>query len=126
LAVSPHTDRHGLSVAFVGKIRERTNFTPLSGGIMMPESNTETPAPDDEVHIRLNLAGLAALMGTIEQAMAHGRSELRLGWSGVTVTGGGSEGLRTLTLTWRPDDGDGDGELEPDPMPQSRVLETLS
>ena len=79
---------------------------------------------DDDLHIHLNLAGLAALMGTIEQAMAHGRSELRLGWSGVTVTGGGSaDGLRTLTLTWRPDD-DGDDEREPDPLPQTRVLET--
>jgi hypothetical protein len=88
----------------------------------MPESDTETPTPDDEVHIRLNLAGLAALMGTIEAAMVNGRSELRLGWSGVTVTGGGSDGLRTLTLTWRPD-GDED-ERQSDPLPRARVLET--
>lgn len=84
------------------------------------------PTPDDEVHIHLNLAGLAALMGTIEQAMVSGRSELRLDWSGVSVTGGGSDGLRTLTLTWRPDPDDGDDELEPDPLPRTRVLETLS
>ena len=82
------------------------------------------PTPDDEVHIHLNLAGLAALMGTIEQAMAHGRSELRLDWSGVTVTGGGSEGLRTLTLTWRRDDDGGDDAIEPEPLPRTRVLET--
>jgi hypothetical protein len=92
----------------------------------MPEPNTEKPAPDDELHIHLNLAGLAALMGTIEAAMVSGRSELRLGWSGVTITGGGSDGLRTLILTWRPDGDDGDEELEPDPVPRARVLETQS
>jgi hypothetical protein len=91
---------------------------------MMSAPNTEKPIPDDEVHIHLNLAGLAALMGTIEQAMAHGRSELRLDWSGVTVTDGGSDGLRTLTLTWRTDDDDGDEELEPEPLPRIRILET--
>jgi hypothetical protein len=91
---------------------------------MTPELSTEKPTPDDELHIHLNLAGLAALMGTIEAAMAHGRSELRLGWSGVTVTGGGSaDGLRTLALTWRPDRDD-DDEREPDPLPLTRVLET--
>jgi hypothetical protein len=93
---------------------------------MEPKSTAGAGDSDDEVHIHLNLAGLAALMGTIEQAMTHGRSELRLGWSGVTVTGGGSEGLRTLTLTWRSDDDGDDGELEPDPLPRARVLETLS
>ena len=92
----------------------------------MPASSAETPTPDDEVHIHLNLAGLAALMGTIEGAMARGKAELRLGWSGVTVTGGGVDGLRTLTLTWRPDDDGGDDEREPDPQPRTRVLETQS
>lgn len=93
----------------------------------MPESNTEKPAPDDELQVHLSLAGLAALMGTIEAAMMRGRAELRLGWSGVTITGGGSaDGLRTLTLTWRPDRDDGDEEREPDPQPLRRtpVLET--
>ena len=93
----------------------------------MSKPKADNPSADDEVHIHLNLAGLAALMGTIEQAMAHGRAELRLGWSGVTVTGGASaDGLRTLTLTWRPDEYDGDEELEPDPLPRARVLETQS
>src|SRR5688572_4482564 len=57
---------------------------PPSGGHLMSESDTQEPA-DDELHIHLNLAGLAALMGTIEAAMARGRAELRLGWSGVSV-----------------------------------------
>jgi hypothetical protein len=93
----------------------------------MTKPETEKPAPDGEVHIHLNLAGLAALMGTIEAAMVHGRSELRLGWSGVTVTGGGSDGLRTLKLTWRPDgDDDDEDERQPDPVPRARVLETQS
>jgi hypothetical protein len=92
---------------------------------MKPKSTAGTGDADNEVHIHLNLAGLAALMGTIEQAMAHGRSELRLGWSGVTVSGCGSDGLRTLTLTWRPDgDDDDEDERQPDPVPRARVLET--
>ena len=91
---------------------------------MMPEPKKPAPS-NDEVHIHHNLAGLAALMGTIEAAMMRGRAELRLGWSGVTVTGGpAADGLRTLTLTWRPDDDDGDDEREPDPVPRTRVLET--
>ena len=93
----------------------------------MTEPRPEKPAPDDELHIHLNLAGLAALMGTIEAAMAHGRSALRLGWSGVTVTCGDSaDGLHTLILTWRPDRDDGDDELESNPLPRTRVLQTLS
>ena len=90
----------------------------------MQEFNTEKPAPDEELHIHLNLAGLAALMGTVQEAMTNGRAELRLGWSGVTVTGGGSTGeMRTLTLTWRNED-DGEDERKPEPLPRTRVLET--
>ena len=87
-----------------------------------------TPAPedaDDDLHIRLDLAGLAALMKAIEGAMAEGRGELRLPCNGVRVTCCGSpDALRTLTLVWRPD-GDDDGELEPAPLPRTRVLETV-
>ena len=43
-----------------------------------------------------------------------------------SITGGGADGVRTLILTWRPDDDGGDDELEPDPQPRTRVLETQS
>ncbi len=93
----------------------------------MPETNTETPAPEDELRIHLNLAGLAALMKTVEEAMVRGSGELRLGWSGVSVTYCNSPvGLHSLNLTWRPDEDDGDDEREPDPLPRARILETLS
>ena len=91
---------------------------------MKPTPTAGTGDADSELHIRLDLAGLTALMKTIEGALERGRSELRLDLSGVTVTCHGSpDALRTLILTWRSDD-DG-GELEPIPTPQTRVLETL-
>ena len=93
---------------------------------MAPAPPTEGPVPDDELHIRLDLAGLSALMKAIEGAMAEGRGELRLPCNGVRVTCCGSpDALRTLTLVWRPDGDDDESELEPAPLPRTRVLETV-
>lgn len=92
----------------------------------MAEPESDKPGAGDELFIHLNLAGLAALMGTVEEAMVRGRSELSLGWGGVTVTGGGSAaGFASLTLTYverpGPDDDD-DGTGRPDPLPRTTVL----
>ena len=93
---------------------------------MTPEPTIESPAAVAELHIHLTLAGLAALMRTVEEAMVSGSGELRLGWSGVTVTVGGSEErLHSLTLTWRSDSDDGDDERQPDPLPRARVIDTV-
>lgn len=84
-------------------------------------------APDDELHIHLNLAGLATLMGTIHEAMVRGRAELRLDWSGVTVTGGGSaERVGSLKLTWVERPGPDEDEPDPQPLRRTPVLETVS
>jgi hypothetical protein len=83
-------------------------------------------AADDEVHIHLNLAGLATLMGTIHEAMVRGRAELRLDWSGVSVSGGGSAGrVASLKLTWVERPGPDEDEPDPQPLRQTPVLETL-
>ena len=84
-------------------------------------------ADEDDLHIHLSLAGLATLMGTIHEAMVRGRAELRLDWSGVSVSGGGpaAERIATLKLTWVDRPGPGEPEPEPQPVRRTPVLEAL-
>ena len=91
----------------------------------MPEPKPYKRTAADELHVRLDIAGLAALMKTIEAAMAGGRGELRLGWSGVVVTGGGpTDGFRSLTVTYTETPGPNDKDERAGPVPRAPVLES--
>ena len=93
----------------------------------MAEPESDPPGAGDELFIHLNLVGLAALMGTVEEAMARGRGELSLGWGGVTVTGGGlPEKIGNLVLTYVDRPGPGDEEPDPQPLRRMPVLEAQS
>jgi hypothetical protein len=83
---------------------------------LIPESNqvltskagqmADKTAPDDELFIHLDLAGLAALMKAVEAAIATGRGPLKLGSGGIKVSGGAASFAR-VTLTFSDPGGGG-------------------
>ncbi len=68
---------------------------------MEPESIPNRPADEPELVIDLDLQGLAALLATIQEAMAHGRAQLPLGASGITARGDTVGLFPAVTITFR-------------------------
>jgi len=77
-------------------------------------------APEKELVMHLDLAGLAALMKALEAAMAEGRGRLSLGGGGISVRTGTFERFATVTLTFDTSD-DGDPPVRRDPRPAART-----
>lgn len=63
-------------------------------------------APDDEIFIHLDLAGLAALLKAAEAAIATGRGRLELSSGGIAVRSGRSS-FAKVTLTYSDPSGRG-------------------
>ncbi|HYG47791.1 MAG TPA: hypothetical protein VD846_07595 [Allosphingosinicella sp.] len=96
----------------------------------MTEPTPFKPAADAELFIRLDVAGLAALLRAVEAAMIDGRGHLTLGGgSGMIVSGTAPSGrFGTVTVTFTDAEGPADdagstGRPDPEPLPRMPILE---
>lgn len=90
---------------------------------------TKPATGNGELLIHLDVAGLAALMRTVEAAMTDGRGHLTLSsGSGMAVsTGGSCDRFGKVTVTFAgpadpPDDAWRSGRPDPEPEPRLPVL----
>jgi hypothetical protein len=70
---------------------------------MAPETKPNPPRGDNELFVRLDLDGLAALLRAVEAALATGRGHLTsesAGGRGITVSSGSSHAFDLVTFSF--------------------------